>query len=357
MLERRRELVRLRRRLAKEESQQNSLSADVIVGSPMSHGVRRMSFGRGGALKGGGAGEAEDRIAAFKKQCVNVVREFFVSTDVGEVAALLAELAEGPGGKDGAALEDNLGAIFVKRCVSTSLDYSARELELVANLLSALVPGILSASAVARGFAELLEASGDLQLDIPETPQLLALFLARTVVDELLPPKVLVEDALRPRAEQSPLEQDIMAMARSLLAAKHGRERVLQAWGGGAAGTVVHFKRLMRESVAEMLSSGQVSEAERCFASLRAPFFAHELVKIALTAACEARSDEADALVADLLRALRRSGLATQKQLEQGFHRFSLTLEDLSLDVPDAVQRFDAVCRAVKSRLSGERER
>eukprot|EP01051_Picozoa_sp_SAG22_P020459 SAG22_NODE_4145_length_1368_cov_1.371946_2_plen_137_part_00 len=63
--------------------------------------------------------------------------------------------------------------------------------ERVAVLLAGLFPGLLDSEAVQHGMFLLVQSVDDLAIDVPEAPSLLALFLARAVLDEILPPKFL----------------------------------------------------------------------------------------------------------------------------------------------------------------------
>lgn len=57
----------------------------------------------------------------------------------------------------------------------------------------ALDPQVLSTEQLTLGFTRLLHAADDLVLDIPDAVHLLALFLGRAIVDEILPPAALTQ--------------------------------------------------------------------------------------------------------------------------------------------------------------------
>ena len=52
---------------------------------------------------------------------------------------------------------------------------------------------VLSTDQVAAGFVRLLSSADDLVLDCPDVVHLLALFLGRAIVDEVLPPAFLTQ--------------------------------------------------------------------------------------------------------------------------------------------------------------------
>ena len=71
------------------------------------------------------------------------------------------------------------------------MDKNDREKEQASSLLSALYADVIAPEQMAKGFSKLLESVEDLSLDIPDAVELLSLFLARAVVDDILPPAYL----------------------------------------------------------------------------------------------------------------------------------------------------------------------
>lgn len=62
---------------------------------------------------------------------------------------------------------------------------------MAANLLSRLYHEVIQADQMQKGFKSLLVSVEDLKLDVPAAEDDLALFLARAVVDDILPPAFL----------------------------------------------------------------------------------------------------------------------------------------------------------------------
>lgn len=62
---------------------------------------------------------------------------------------------------------------------------------MAANLLSSLYHEIIQADQMQKGFKSLLNNVDDLKLDVPSAEDDLALFLARGVIDDILPPAFL----------------------------------------------------------------------------------------------------------------------------------------------------------------------
>lgn len=74
------------------------------------------------------------------------------------------------------------------------MDLHDRDRELASNLLPSLYPNVISHAKIVEGFTLLLQRIEDLKLDIPSAPEYLSKFLARAVVDDLLPPAFLSAD-------------------------------------------------------------------------------------------------------------------------------------------------------------------
>jgi hypothetical protein len=72
-----------------------------------------------------------------------------------------------------------------------AMDKNDREKEQASSLLSALYADVIAPDQMAKGFTKLLESVEDLSIDIPDAVELLSLFLARAVVDDILPPAYL----------------------------------------------------------------------------------------------------------------------------------------------------------------------
>lgn len=251
---------------------------------------------------------------------------------------------------------------------------------LVGDVTKALSPnspiGVISHEAAATGFLALLDAAEDLALDVPAAPRLLSLFVARAVVDEVLPPSFLA-DAV-PALRANSLGLAAVAAAGASLGARHAAERALGCWSvaGGALKaddrSSSGLKGAMQAALDEFSLCGPgdaAAEAEvaRCLRELDAPFYHHEFVKRALTAAATAsaaaaaaaaahRSSEgggaggadedenedeqkltpAEARLLDLLARLSATGEVSATQAARGAARFAASVDDLALDCPGA---------------------
>jgi programmed cell death protein 4 len=182
---------------------------------------------------------------------------------------------------------------------------------------------------------------------------MVASFLARAVVDEVLPPAFLSE-------QNNDRPGDIVIeKAVALLSREHCNARLEKVWGPGDGRPVEELKVDMDQLLQEYLLSRELDEAARCVKELEAPHFHHELVKRGVFAAMEMDGKdgvavESDALsnmdaMAALFGFLVRNAIVSDNQVKKGVDRLHKLLPDLSLDVPAApklLEAFEAMARA-----------
>ncbi|XP_065874050.1 MA3 DOMAIN-CONTAINING TRANSLATION REGULATORY FACTOR 3-like [Euphorbia lathyris] len=269
-----------------------------------------------------------DPLDDYKKAVASIIEEYFSTGDVGVAASDLKELGS-----------SKYHPYFIKRLVSMSMDRHDKEKEMASVLLSALYADVISPSQIRDGFVILLESADDLAVDIPDTVDILALFTARAVVDDILPP------AFLPRAKKSLPEsskgfQVLQTAEKSYLSAPHHAELVERRWGGSTHITVEEVKKKIADLLKEYVENGDAFEACRCIRELGVSFFHHEVVKRALTLAMENRT--AEPLVLKLLKEASEEGLISSSQMVKGFARLAEILDDLALDIPTAKALFQS---------------
>ncbi|XP_078439606.1 MA3 DOMAIN-CONTAINING TRANSLATION REGULATORY FACTOR 2-like [Wolffia australiana] len=273
--------------------------------------------------------EEEAHARDVKKKMAAIVEEYFAAGDVASTACDLLAL-----------VEPRFHFYFVKKLVSTAMDRHDKEKEMAAALLSALYAAPIQPSDLYLGFTELVRSCDDLYVDIPDAVDVLALFLARAVVDDMLPPAFLTKEISTVEAESKGAEAMKRAQKSYLSAPLHS-EMVLGRWGGSGGLTADNAKKKIRELLSEYLLSGDLQEAFRCVKNLKLPFFHHEIVKQALVIAMERK--EAAELVLRLLRSSCNQGLINASQITKGFNRTIDGVQDLTLDIPNAKQLLDGL--------------
>ncbi|KAG6481447.1 MA3 DOMAIN-CONTAINING TRANSLATION REGULATORY FACTOR 1-like [Zingiber officinale] len=268
-------------------------------------------------------------IDEYKKSVVTIIEEYFTTGDVALAATDLRDL--------GSAEYHHL---FVKKLISMAMDRHDKEKEMASVLLSALYADLISSSEISRGFSMLLETVDDLALDIIDAVDVLALFIARAVVDDILPPAFLTK-AKRTISEVSKGFQVIETVEKSYLSAPHHAELVERRWGGTIHITVEEVKKKITDLLREYIESGDTLEACRCIRELGVSFFHHEVVKRALTLAMEIPTSEP--LILKLLKEAAEECLISSSQMIKGFSRLADSLDDLSLDIPTAKSLFQMI--------------
>lgn len=202
-----------------------------------------------------------------------------------------------------------------------------------------------------------------------------ASFLARAVVDEVLPPAYLSEQN-NDRPGDVVIEKAV-----SLLSREHCNARLERVWGPGDGRPVEELKVDMDQLLQEyLLSSRELDEAARCVNELQAPHFHHELVKrgvfaameidgkgaaaaadeektpdgttVAVTAASDSTTNDSalsniDAMAA-LFGFLVRNAIVSDNQIKKGVDRLHQLLPDISLDVPAAPSLLEAFEKMAK---------
>lgn len=213
--------------------------------------------------------------------------------------------------------------------MNAAIDLGDAEREMTSRLLSELYPNVLSMNMIGKGLERLFEIADEIEIDVPQAAELLAAFVARAVVDEVLPPSFLTD------AVVCNLGGDIIDRAKLLLSREHGGAKLERIWGPGDGRPVEDMKVAVDQLLLEYLASSDLDEAERCVRELHSPHFYHEIVKRAVTIAME-RSLGDQERVSLLLKHLAHTQLLSQNQVEIGFNRLYTALPDLVLDTPQA---------------------
>ncbi len=223
-----------------------------------------------------------------------------------------------------------------------SLDKGDRERELVSKLFSALFPDILSSNTIGKGFERLFEIADEIEKDAPAVKNIVSTYLARAVVDEVLPPSFLADSVV------CNLGGEMVEHAKIMLSRDHAGAKLERSWGPGDGRPVEDMKVAVDQILQEYLLSGDLAEATRCLEEMRAPHFYHEIVKRAVINALD--TDEAkQAQMSELLQALFAKEVLSPQQATRGFNRLYLLLPDLVLDTPGAAHMLEQFTSRAKA--------
>lgn len=277
-------------------------------------------------------------LAEFKIRVSDSIKEYFDSADADEVIRSIEETKC-----------KEYHAEVVKRAISLSLDEGPRERELVSRLLTYLHPYPLDDSDVEKGFEILLDSLEDLSIDIPDARTITGCFLARAIVDEVIPPAFISN-----RNNNYPGDE-VTEKTVTLLSREHCTARLEKIWGPGDGRPVTELKEVVDQLVEEYLLSRELDEAARCVREMDAPHFHHELVKRGVRIAMEKDgSDHTESgvssldAIAALFSFLVKNAIVSEHQVHKGVQRLHKVLSDIQLDVPAApamLEEFESLAR------------
>ena len=279
------------------------------------------------------AGDAKsDVVVEYKNKAETIINEYFNSADIDEAWISVEKL-------DAPVYEH----FFVKRLVTLAMDRGHREKEAAATLLSALYPSALSGAQIQRGFLRLVEAADDLSIDVPDAAETLGMFIARAIIDDILPPSFPDNVACLVTCEGKQ-SQEALLLAHGHLFGPGHIDRVLRAWGDFDKSPLDAAKLQIKSMLEEYVVTNDVSETRRCLHDLHMPFFHHEFVKQALITSLSSKRDcNTVAVILGLFKVLGDSGELSASQLQKGFIRTDGAIDDLSLDVPDAKVKLEHI--------------
>lgn len=257
-------------------------------------------------------------LSTYKHRVEPIISEFFTSGDFDEVTDSLEDIGA-----------PEYSYEFVKRLVNTSCDKGDRERELVSKLLSASYPDVLSSNMIGKGFERLFEIVDEIEKDCPAARSILTTYIARAVIDEIIPPSFLNDSVV------CNLGGEIVEQAKIMLSREHGGAKLERSWGPGDGRPVEEMKVNIDQLLQEYLLSGDMAEAVRCVTELKSPQFYHEIVKRAVINAMDKPVEE-QLHMSLLLRDLFQHELLSSHQAVKGFNRLFTILPDLKLDTPNA---------------------
>lgn len=259
-------------------------------------------------------------LVAYKKRAECIISDFFLNGDMNEAAVSIQEI-----GAPQYTYE------FVKRVISMSMDRTDRDREAVSQLLSALWPNVFSSNTIGKGFERLFEITEEIEKDVPAAKTLLSTFLARAVIDEVLPPSFLSD------AVVCTIGGEVVEHAKMLLSRDHAGAKLERIWGPGDGRPVEDMKVAVDQAFQEYLLSGDTEEAVRCLAELNAALFFHEVVKRGIINSLDGSTEKQESMSALFAQLFQRE-LLSSLQAQKGFDRVQGNISDLLLDSPNAKQ-------------------
>jgi programmed cell death protein 4 len=261
-----------------------------------------------------------------------LVKEYLASGDVEETIKSLRELKI-----------ENTHEQFVKKAMVHAMEKQAYERELVSKLLSSVYNQAVTADKIAEGFQAALDSLEDIVLDTPDAVEILAKFLARAVIDEVVAPAF-----FKHAVANSPLAEQCLAGANTLTNQPFRSERLAHIWGAGDLSSVKRLKEEVTLLLEEYLTNGDLHEADKSVRGLNAPHFHPQLVKQALRLALT-KGEQEQKQILSLLASFAKSDLISKDHMNKGFGYCIDSLDDLKLDVPSAPSIITGFVRSAKA--------
>lgn len=302
------------------DSEEETGNEYIPVSSPTRDGISA-AFGGGKSMN----------LTTYKRSIQPFIEQYFLSADEDDCKKSLMELNV-----------PQYSYEFVKRLVTMSMDRSDKERELASRLLSNFYPDVLSTNVIGKGFERIFEIIDELEKDAPSARDIVATYIARCVVDEILPPSFLSD------AVVCSLGGDIIDHAKRMLTREHMGARLERAWGPGDGRPVSEMKVDVDLLIQEYLLSRDVAEAAQCIKQLNSPHFIHEVVKRGITGSLDKSADDRAAML-KLLNYIVKNDICSLAQMKMGFQLVSERLNDLVLDIPTARTLFQEYVTSAKA--------
>jgi|EP00505_MAST-04D_sp_SCG-Rhode-Island_P002707 programmed cell death protein 4 len=263
-------------------------------------------------------------LPSYKKKIIPVLEEYFVSLDKDEVERHMYEINA-----------PHFHYEFVKRAITMAMDRKDRGCESASKLLSFLYGAKhITTNQIGKGFERLFEVVDDLSIDVPDAERIISSFVARSVVDEILPPRFLMDEDVKK------LGGEIISRARTMLSVKHARARITKGWGPGDGRMTQELKTEIKMLLSEYFTTSDLVETASSVIALDAKWFYHEVVKRAVVFAMSKRGEE-QIMVSKLFKYLFDYGAISEDQFIIGFARILDEIDDIQLDTPDAGNIFE----------------
>eukprot|EP01071_Lankesteria_metandrocarpae_P005820 Lankesteria_metandrocarpae@DN4138_c0_g1_i1.p1 len=268
-------------------------------------------------------------LRSFKIGVADFEKDFFNSGQSEDVSRFLAEYPV------------HLRHEFVKELIKTSLGKTDWEREMVSKVLSECYGegGVFCSDDIQLAFTRLLGYIDDLLLDCPDATILLAKFVVRAVVDEMLPPVFMSQQKRLRIGGTNGVE--VMDKIQGWLKDKKDRmlsQQFRKIWTGTDPLRLEarEFKQDVRKAIFKYFDFHNVKETATTFNRMDlSPDQASEVVRKIMTCAMERKDCEVLAAL-ELLTYLVEAGELRYDNVIQGFNQTYMSLGDLTIDIPNA---------------------
>jgi len=251
-----------------------------------------------------------------------ILRDYFVSGDTDEAIINLKE-----------KLKPEDYPNFVRKSMFYAMEQHGYEREIVSRLFVALSK-IVTFEQFSAGFQQALDLLEDVILDSPDGVDLLGKFIARAIMDEVVPPAFLKNVTL-----ENDKAKECFALANTLVNEPNRAAKLTHIWGPGDLSSVKRLKKEVSLLIDEFLNNEDLKELDLSIRNLNAPSFYFEIVKQTgrkfILKDCEKKMEESKKLW-KLLQYLDSSKLVVREQITKGIALLVSNIRDIELDIPNA---------------------
>lgn len=256
-------------------------------------------------------------VKEFSDPIQTVLREFFLGADFEDANKAIK-----------GAIAPEQRARFVKKLLHHSMDLRPFERELASKLISEAGGVSLTRDELADGFQCALDDLPETIIDVPQAVDMLGKFIARAILDEVLPP-IFLEDA----EDTSKLAKECLNLANGALKAPNFGPALAHVWGPGDMCSVKRMVKECHQLLDEFLATNDQNEALTCLQKLNAPSFHPRFVRELLRLGFEKGEEAYDKLLA-LLKSFFDMGVVSQYNIGRGFQIVHQRKNDYKLDFP-----------------------
>jgi len=251
-----------------------------------------------------------------------ILDDYLASGDVQECLSLVSEAKFGN------------HVSLVKKAMTLSIEKQPHHRELVSQLFAALSQSIVPEDQFCDAFQTILNQLEEISIDIPQCVDMTGKFLARAVIDEVVPPSFLKTcDLAHIKAEEC------VTLTTSTINQRHRTHRIVHIWGPADLVSIKRLKEEMRSILEEYTSNKDKAEAERCLNGLALPHSrVHFVIQGIRLATAEKQHQQS---VVELFQYLLDSGVIGSGQIQQAFSYVEASVDDLKLDAPNAPAQFE----------------
>lgn len=268
-------------------------------------------------------GELLEGLAGVKRTTLQILEEYFAGAAVSDIIDFLSR----PNHR-------LYTSIVARKSIELAFDRQPKDKELCSRLLSELRTVEGEPEVYVEAFDDLLWNIEEWVKDVPDAVEQLSKFVARAVIDEVLPANYVADAQLH---EDEELQLKVLTQTQAML--RGSSTRLLNIWRPRVdqlADLQQHYQMIIKE----FLDSQDFTNVALCLKELDSPHYMHEFIRKGLELALDRTLSQQESFL-NLLLSLKAQDLLPESQVQQGLQRLEAKLPELQIDCPRAREYFD----------------